>query len=121
MTMGIGNILIIGVHAWVAWILIEIFVNLAYPLSRVTFILLHYLVVVLAFSGIFWVYYHTFWVGLSPFEVTAYAMGFALLLELVVFRFLYSGERWFLNFVDWILPVMLATTTIYATGLVLGG
>ena len=44
------------------------------------------------------------------------AMGFVLLIEIVVFNFLYSGERWFLNYVDWLLPMFLAMTTIYFVG-----
>ena len=107
------NALIIGIHALVAWTLIEMFVNYAHRLSRISFIALHYLVVIAVFTGMFALYSRVFDIGASAFAVTAVGMSFVLLFEFIVFRFLYSGERWFLNWVDWILPVFLATSTIY--------
>lgn len=112
--MTFGNALIIGIHALVAWTFIEMFVNLAHRLSRVSFIVLHYLVVVVVFAGVFTLYQRWFDIGASAFAVTTVGMSFVFLFEFVVFRFLYSGERWFLNWVDWILPVFLATSTVYA-------
>lgn len=112
-SMNLGTILLIGIHALVAWILIEVFVNLAYHLSRKQYILLHYLVVVVAFTVVFTVFRSLFEVDLSPFWITLIGMSFVLFFELVVFRFLYTGERWFLNWTDWIFPIFLATSTIY--------
>lgn len=112
--MTFGSALIIGMHALLAWILIEIFVNHAHGLSRRAYIALHYVVVVMAFAILFLFYHWIFDVGASPFFVTVVGMGFIFLFEFVVFRFFYIGERWFLNFVDWIVPAFLATTTIYA-------
>lgn len=111
--MTFGSALIIGIHALIAWILIEIFVNRAHSLSRTSYLLWHYFTVIVSFAGLFWIYFFLFGTSASPFAVTIVGMGFVLFLELVVFRFLYSGERWFLNWVDWILPMFLATTTIY--------
>ncbi len=104
----------VGLHVLIAWILIETFANTAHPLSRPTYIVWHYVVVVAAFAGVFAFYEWVFMEEASPFAVTIVGMGFVLFIELVVFRFLYSGERWFLNWVDWILPIFLATTTMYA-------
>lgn len=108
------SILFVGLHTLVAWVLIEVFVNLAHDLSRATYIIWHYLVVVAAFAGVFALYRQWFAAGASPFDVASTAMGFVLAFELVVFRYLYSGERWFLNWTDWIFPLFLATTTVYA-------
>lgn len=112
--MTFGNALSIGIHALVAWTLIEMFVNLAYRLSRASFIFCHYLVVVVVFAGVFILYQQWFNIGASAFAVTTVCMSFVLLFEFIVFRFLYSGERWFLNWVDWLFPIFLATSTIYA-------
>lgn len=112
--MTLGAALLIGIHALIAWIAIEIFVNLAHGLRRWTFIVTHYLVVVAAFAVVFYSYDRFFGGDASPFAVTATAMGSVLLFEFIVFRFLYSGERWFLNWVDWMVPLFLATTTVYA-------
>lgn len=112
--MTFGNAFLIGIHAFVAWTLIEIFVNLAHPLSRASFIVWHYLVVIAVFAGVFALYTRLFDIGASAFAVTTVGMGFVFLFEFAVFRFLYSGERWFLNWVDWFFPIFLATSTIYA-------
>lgn len=107
-------ILLIGLHALIAWLLIEAFVNLAHHLSRSAYIAWHYFVVVAAFAGAFALYRQWFVIDASPFAVASTAMGFVLAFELVVFRYLYSGERWFLNWTDWIFPLFLATSTVYA-------
>ncbi|MBI4257136.1 hypothetical protein HY626_03730 [Candidatus Uhrbacteria bacterium] len=112
--MTFGATILIGVHALIAWILIETFVNLAHGLSRRSYVFWHYIVVIMAFAGLFRFYTRFFDSGVSPFTVTVVAMGFVFGFEFVVFRFLYSGERWFLNWVDWIFPVFLASSTIYA-------
>lgn len=112
--MTFGTATLIGIHALVAWILIETFVNLAHHLSRWSYILWHYVVVIVAFAGLFGLYTRFFDTGVSAFAVTTVGMSFVLLFEFIVFRFLYSGERWFLNWVDWILPIFFATSTIYA-------
>jgi len=112
--MTLGNALIIGIHALVAWTLIEMFVNIFHRLSRTSFIVWHYFVVVIVFAGVFSLYRVLFDIGASSFVVTIVGMSFVFLFEFVVFRFLYSGERWFLNWVDWIFPIFLASSTIYA-------
>ena len=112
--MTFGSAILISMHALVAWIAIEVFVNLAHGLSRASYLLWHYVVVIAAFAVLFLVYTRFFDSGASPFAVTATAMGCVLLFEFIVFRFLYSGERWFLNWTDWIFPIFLASSTIYA-------
>ncbi len=112
--MTFGSAVLISLHAFVAWMVIEVFVNLAHRFSRVTYLVWHYLIVVAAFVGVFGLYHRFFDTGATAFAVTATAMSAVFGFEFIVFRFLYSGERWFLNWADWILPVFLATTSIYA-------
>ena len=104
----------ICLHALVAWILVEMFVNLSHRLARPVFIVSHYIFVAFAFSALFFLY-NRFFVELDPFSTMAIAMLFVFFLEVLVFRFLYSGERWFLNYVDWIVPIFIAATAIYFT------
>ncbi|MBI5369611.1 hypothetical protein HZA85_00235 [Candidatus Uhrbacteria bacterium] len=107
--------LTILLYALVAWVLIEVFVNNAHRLSRKHFIFFHYVCVIAVFFGVFdfyFLHHQTF----SIFAVTAIAMATVCALELMVFGYLYSGERWFLNYVDWIFPMFLALGTIYFTG-----
>lgn len=108
--------LVIALHALVAWVLVEVFVNNAHRLSRRQYVFFHYVSVIAAFAITFFVYFQFFAAGWTIFFVTVTVMGFVLLLELIVFGYLYSGERWFLNFVDWIFPMFLATSTIYMVG-----
>ncbi|MBM5789528.1 hypothetical protein FJZ23_00325 [Candidatus Parcubacteria bacterium] len=113
--------LIIFLHALVAWVLVEVFVNNAYRLSRPQYVFFHYVSVVAAFAIAFFVYFQFFAAGWAVFFVTMTALGFVLLLEIIVFGYLYSGDRWFLNFADWIFPMFLATSTIYLMGVLLAG
>ncbi len=112
--MSFVSFLLIGLHALFAWLLIEIFVNVCHSLSRVRYVALHYLVIVGSFAVLFGLHERFFDTGASPFETTIVAIGFVLVLEFVVFRYVYAGERWFLNFVDWIFPMFLAASTVYA-------
>lgn len=112
--MTVGNALLIVIHALAAWVAVEFFVNLAHGLRRRSFILWHSTAVVAAFGGAFRFYTWVVTEPATPFAVTATAMTCVLVFEVVVFRYLYSGERWFLNWVDWIFPMFLATSTIYA-------
>ena len=114
--MSVTDILLIGMCALIAWVLIELFVNLAHGLSRKNYIFWHYLVVVLSFGGLFFLYFFFAYQGPSIFSVMLVAMIFVWSFEIIVFRFLYSGERWFLNWVDWIFPMFLAASAIYAVG-----
>lgn len=106
----------IVLHALVAWVLVEVFVNNAHRLSRTYFVFFHYVSVVSAFAMVFFVYFYFFAYG-TIFFVTTTAIGALLLLEWIVFGYLYSGEQWFLNYVDWIFPLFLATSTIYLMGI----
>ena len=114
--MSYVSIFAIGLHAFFAWALIEMFVNLCHKLKRRSYVLLHYAVIILAFGSVFTVYFRFFEGKEMVFAVTMTAMLFVLLYELVVFRYLYSGERWFLNWTDWIFPIFLAASVIYFIG-----
>ncbi|NQV89636.1 MAG: hypothetical protein HQ488_04910 [Parcubacteria group bacterium] len=111
-----STVILIALHTFLAWILIESFVNLSHKLARSTYVLTHYAVVVGTFSTLFAVYFRYFSDGVSVFWVVVTSLTFLLFYELVVFRYLYSGERWFLNWTDWIVPVFLSMTTIYSVG-----
>lgn len=113
----LNNIFIVAIHSLVAWILVEMFVNNAHRLSRTVYIFFHYLFVVAAFAVVFFVYFK-FFATVSVFSATAIAMTVISILELVVFGYLYSGDRWFLNYVDWILPMFIAMSVIYLTGMI---
>ncbi len=105
----------IALHALIAWMLVEIFVNNAHRLNRRSYIFFHYVSVVSAFAFVFFDHFKNFSVY-SVFATTMIVMVCVLTLEVVVFKFLYSGDRWFLNYVDWIVPMFLAMSTVYFVG-----
>ncbi|HBK34832.1 TPA: hypothetical protein DDZ01_02460 [Candidatus Uhrbacteria bacterium] len=109
------SVIFIGLHVFLAWLLIEVFVNVFHGLKRSWFIVWHYFVVFLSFIGMFFLYF-SFFTLFPVFTVMVVAMLFLLLLELFVFRYMYSGELWFLNYVDWIAPVFIAISSIYLAG-----
>jgi len=117
--LSLQNVLLIAFHALVAWLLVEIFVNNAHRLTRRQFVLFHYLSVVVACGLIFFVCF-SFFVHLPVFAVSVVAMLSLVLIELMVFGYLYTADRWFLNYVDWIFPMFLAWSTIYAVGKIVG-
>lgn len=114
--MNAAAILIISLHALVAWILVEVFVNKAHTLSRMVYVFLHYTTILVVF-GIVFAGLHYLFGSTSVFETTLVGVGSVLFYELVVFRYLYIGERWFLNWVDWIFPMFLAASAMYMAGL----
>ncbi len=100
------------IHTIVAWVLIEVFVNNAHRLKRASYVFWHYTSVVAAFSIVFFSYYKYF-NHFDVFKVTMITLVTLLVLELIIFRYLYSGDRWFLNYTDWILPMFLSVSTVY--------
>lgn len=115
--MPIVATILVGLHTLLAWVIIEIFFNIFHGLKRRTFIVLHYLGVIVSFGLVFWGYYAWFVSGASAFEVMAWVGIWTLIIELVVFRYLYSGDRWFFNYVDWIIPFFLILSTVYWVGM----
>ena len=113
------NMLQVALHALIAWVLVEVFVNNAHKLSRRQYVFFHNVSVIAAFTIVFFVYFQ-FFAAMSVFFVTVLAMAVVCVLELIVFGYLYSGEKWFLNYVDWIFPMFLAMSTIYFVGVIVG-
>lgn len=116
----VWTLLLLSLHAFVAWLLIEVFVNSFHGLKRFWYVLWHYLVVAVSFFIVFY-FYFTFFAVFSVFTTMAIAMVFLFFIEVFIFRYLYSGELWFLNYTDWIVPVFLAASGIYFAGYLVVG
>lgn len=117
MTQAIAGFLVVFLHALVAWIGVEIFFNNFHSLPRLWFIFWHYIVVFVLFSIAF-SFYFRFFDHFSVFTATLLGLASVLLIEVVVFRYFYTGELWFLNYVDWVIPVFLAMSAIYLSGVI---
>ncbi|MFC1787993.1 hypothetical protein ACFLZY_02130 [Patescibacteria group bacterium] len=109
------QIIIIFFHTFVAWIGIEVYFNYFHSLPRIIFVALHYVVVFALFAVVFAVHARFFPV-FSVFHTTLVALLSLLVIEFVVFTYFYSGELWFLNYVDWFVPVFLVVSAVYLAG-----
>lgn len=106
------NILYIGIFTFVSWGIILFLLAISKNLGRFYFISLHYLLDVLIFGFFFFIYYK-YLVKFTPFSTMAIAMIWLIVLEFIFWKFIYKGDLWFLNWVDWIVPAFLVASTIY--------
>jgi hypothetical protein len=98
------------------WVILAGYFVVATNLSRGVFIAAHYassLVAALLMFSILYKFLPTF----TPFWTMVVAMISFFIIELIFFSFLYKEELWFLNFVDWMIPVFIISTTIYGLGI----
>lgn len=97
------------------WILLAGYFMMAQHFSRMVFIVGHYAISIIA-TLIFFTLLYKYFFHFSPFWTMVSAMISLFIIEIIVFSLFYKGELWFLNFVDWMVPVFLISTTIYALG-----
>jgi hypothetical protein len=119
MTTFVFPIVLVGAHTIVAWLLIEVFVNVFHGLSRRWYVVLHYCALMAAFAIVFLAYFY-FFAAFSAFITMVIAISTLLIIEVIIFRYMYSGELWFLNYTDWIVPLFLAASTVYFAGMIQG-
>ncbi|MFH1404727.1 MAG: hypothetical protein ABIH21_01355 [Patescibacteria group bacterium] len=106
------QILIIFLHTLIGWVGVEVYVNNFHSLPRLPYIILHYFVVFVLFALVFSVH-SKFIHPYSAFTTTAVMFFCLLIIEFVIFRFVYSGELWFFNYIDWIVPMFCAISAVY--------
>ena len=115
MTRNVLPALTVSIFSSIAWLIALLGLYLARDISRLWFITVHYALDILIFAVLFGAYFK--YVGhYTPFTTMAIAMASLFVIELVFWKFVYTGELWFLNFVDWIVPAFLVASTIYFTG-----
>lgn len=108
--------ILIFLHTLVSWLLVEWFFNRFHKLDRKAFIFWHYVVVFFAFFLVFVVFFALF-ATLSMYASALVAFLCVLVIEFIVFRLLYSGELWFFNLIDWVVPVGIAIFAVLLAGL----
>ncbi len=118
MLQNIFSSLIIFSFSFSGWAVILMSLALVRDIPRIGFLLVHYVLNVLVFSILFGIYFK-FLHHVSPFATMAIAMVSLFVIEFVYWRFFYTGELWFLTFLDWILPAFLVASTIYFVGTLL--
>lgn len=111
--------IIIFLHSFVAWLGLLVFFQIFKDIPRLWFTVWHYVAVSVIFGCIFFVYF-TFFNQYSTFLATAFALMSILTIEFFVYSFLYKGDLWFINPLDWLGSVVLAGVVIFLIGSVLG-
>lgn len=102
-----------------SWLILAGYFLISQNLSRITFIFLHYLTAIGATALFFFILYK-YLPHFTPFYTMVTAMISLFIIEFIVFKYIYKGELWFLNFIDWMVPAFLIATTIYLIGYLLG-
>jgi len=108
-------VLTVAFFAFFGWLPVLLSLTLIRDMPRPFFVLIHYLADIVVFAGVF-AAYHRHIGHFSAFGTMAIAMLSLFAIEFVYWKFFYSGELWFLNFVDWIVPAFLVASTIYFVG-----
>lgn len=101
--------------SFLTWLVLAIFFALAQNAPRLLFIIGHYITSIIA-TMIFFILLFKFFPTFNIFNTMISAMISFFIIELIVFTFFYKQELWFLNFLDWMVPVMIISTTIYFIG-----
>ena len=113
--MNITAILSIFGASFFTWVLLAIYFAVAMNLSRGVFIVAHYTTSFVATILMFSLLYK-FLPTFTPFWTMISAMISFFIIELLFFGFVYKEDLWFLNFIDWMVPVFIISTTIYFLG-----
>lgn len=113
--LNIVSVLTISIFSFVGWVVALGIFSQIKDFPRIWFILAHYALDILIFGALFFIYYKYFG-HFSPFTTMAIAMAILFIIEFVYWKFIYTGELWFLNFWDWILPAFIVASTIYLVG-----
>ena len=111
------SIVYTGLLALLGWGVVLGILFYVKDMPRIWFIILHYLVDIVVFGGIFWVY-AKFGQKVEPFQTMAIAMIALIAAEFVLWKFVAPGNTQYLTFVDWIVPAFLIASTVYFVTLV---
>lgn len=103
------------IAAFIPWLITLAAMDTGMMLPRPLFVILHYALVVLLF-GVSFAMYYKFYKDAQPFIIMTIAMVSVFVFEVVYLGFFHTGEIWFLNYIDWIVPMFFIASTIYFVG-----
>ena len=105
----------VAIYSFVPWVAVLFVLSFVSLLPRGAFIAIHYVLTVCLFGLVFHFFYETH-AKKSSFITTIFALISLFLFELIFWNFFSSDAKRYLNFVDWIFPLFLIATTVYALG-----
>lgn len=109
------NFPVIAIYAFVPWVIKLFVLTIAADLPRAVFIFLHFVVAILLFAFIFHFYFEVHLTA-SAFDTTVKSVLALVVFDAVFLGFYASEPMRYLTYIDWIVPMFLIATTIYATG-----
>lgn len=109
----------VAITAFIPWLLSISALGAIMDFPRLPSVLFYYTLIVLLFGIAFAIYFHGH-KNEDPFTVMSIALGCSFAYEIIYVVFLYEGERWFLTYVDYFVPLFLIASTIYWSGIFFG-
>jgi len=105
----------VAITTFISWLIITAAIGVTASWPHPLFILVHYALVVLVYGVSFGLYYwgHK---GEDPFVVMGISVLSFFVFEIIYGVFLYDGSCWFLNYLDWFVPLFLMSSTTYWVG-----
>lgn len=105
----------VAITTFIPWLITLAALGTAGSLVRPVFVTVQYVLVVLLYGVAFGIYFRDR-KEVDPFTVTIIAMLCLFVYEFMYIVFFYEGSRWFLTYVDWLVPAFLIASTVYWTG-----
>ncbi|MBI5369613.1 hypothetical protein HZA85_00245 [Candidatus Uhrbacteria bacterium] len=102
-------------YAFVAWVAVLFLLSLSLTWPRAAFIAIH----IAATVGIYWFVFRAFYDvhhQARPYPTTIFVLVSVFVFDAILFGFFVENPARFLNFPDWIFPIFLMATTVYAAG-----
>lgn len=106
----------VAITTFIPWLITLAALGVSSSLERPAFVVVHYVLVVLLFGVAFGIYFRDR-KGVDSFTVTVIAMLCLFAYEVIYVTFFFEGSRWFLTYVDWLVPAFLIASTVYWTGI----
>ena len=106
---------VVGLYAFVPWVTIVFLLHLIVRFPRLLFVGLHYALSCLLFGFIFSHYFEVY-PGSKPFEISGIALVCIFVFEGIFAIFWNNDFVVTYTYFDWIVPIFLIASTIYAIG-----
>ena len=105
----------VAIATFIPWIITLATLGAVTSFAHPLFLAIHYAITVLLFAVAFSIYYkgHK---HVNPFEVMGIAVLSWLVFEGVYYGFIYTGDFWFLTYLDWFVPLFLLAGVVYGVG-----
>jgi len=103
----------VAIYAFLPWVIVIFLLSLLQAFPRPLFLFIHYILNLIAFGVVFRSYYQTR-PKARPFVTTVQTVVALIVFEVLFWNFFANGWAPSFTFVDWIFPLFLVATIVYA-------